>query len=578
LYKWVNYMYGWKRRYFVLHTGVLRYCAERGSHAKGAVHLNLAQVIPHPSKPMRFKIDTGVTVIHLKAASPDEASQWIEALTKSKNELSEEQNFREHRPSEAESRHSTERSTLIKKVSDLSVFEAELEELIEDKRLPSDSETKALLHVARNLRQQAANLLSMFEEEDKSTTKIQHELERASLSPSPKKSSPFKYYAENDTESLIFHDAMSHAESLEDFLDPTPEKLTRRSLPVLRNPRYKAEVWHGLKDCESLDLWGLEVPLNLYEPLSGLQRLAEDLTYSSLLVDASRQTEVAKMIAYVALFALSAYSFSDKRIYRPFPPINGETYEFERDGFKAVAEQVSTNISALSSTHNDFEYSGSFEPVVGCRQGVITIEPIGNWKVKIGESTFTWTKPKTVITGLGSKDIKVRNVGKITITDSKSSYTAHIDFESGASRDTVTGSVMGPAITTIYNIKESQNRGFQALSPQGEVVAAFTPLHFAEGHEYNYYFSDFTLQLNHMPELVADLPPTDSRKRPDIRALENGDLTRTEAERKRLVLKSREASNQPRWFKKLNSEWTLENYWEAKVSGEFSRLPVLFVS
>lgn len=582
LYKWVNYMYGWKRRYFVLHSGVLRYCADQGSHTKAAVHLNLAQVIPHPSKPLRFKIDTGVTMLHLKASSVEEAAQWIEALTHTKNELSEEKDFRENRTSDAVVRSLNQRSLLIQQVSELSVFEAELEELIEDMRLPSDSETQALLQVARNLRMQAANLLSLFEEEDKNTAKIQLGLERASLSPSPKKQSPFKYYAEYDSESLIFHDAMSYVEGFEDSFE-VEHQLTRRSLPILRNPRHKPELWQAVEEVKTMELVAFDVPISCYEPLSALQRLAEDLTYTSLLRMASKQTEAAGKLAYVAMFAASTYSFSHKRSMKPFAPIVGETFELEHDGFRCLIEQVSGNEAALHCTHEDFAYSGSFGPLISCHQGEITIDPVGTWKVKLGDSVYTWTKPKTRVLGLNSKDLRVSNVGKVLVTDHKSGLTAHLDFESRLQGDTISGAVTDASLAEIYKLQETQSRGLEALNTRGEAVAKWKPLDWPAVHDYCYYFSDFSLQLNLPPTLYTNLPSTDSRRRPDVRALENGNLTLAETERKRLVLKHNGTSTaasqpKPRWFKKTNSEWTFGGYWEAKESGQFERLPDIFVS
>jgi Oxysterol-binding protein len=55
-----------------------------------------------------------------------------------------------------------------------------------------------------------------------------------------------------------------------------------------------------------------------------------------------------------------------------------------------------------------------------------------------------------------------------------------------------------------------------------------------------YYFTYFTLQLNFMPpSLKNNLPPTDSRFRPDQRALENGDLVKAAEEKVRLEEKQR---------------------------------------
>jgi hypothetical protein len=50
-----------------------------------------------------------------------------------------------------------------------------------------------------------------------------------------------------------------------------------------------------------------------------------------------------------------------------------------------------------------------------------------------------------------------------------------------------------------------------------------------------YNFTFFTLQLNFLPPgLKEKLPPSDSRLRPDQRALEEGDLVKAAAEKARL--------------------------------------------
>ena len=96
LQKWVNYVFGWKRRYFILHNGVLHYCQDKGTSRKGgAIHLNIANISLHPKNPRRLIIDTGCTLIHLKAASPDEAKSWVQELRTAKESLIEEQNQKE---------------------------------------------------------------------------------------------------------------------------------------------------------------------------------------------------------------------------------------------------------------------------------------------------------------------------------------------------------------------------------------------------------------------------------------------------------------------------------------------------
>ena len=50
-----------------------------------------------------------------------------------------------------------------------------------------------------------------------------------------------------------------------------------------------------------------------------------------------------------------------------------------------------------------------------------------------------------------------------------------------------------------------------------------------------FFFTQFSLQLNNLPDYLKDkLPPTDSRLRPDQRALENGNFDLAIEEKARL--------------------------------------------
>jgi len=74
----------------------------------------------------------------------------------------------------------------------------------------------------------------------------------------------------------------------------------------------------------------------------------------------------------------------------------------------------------------------------------------------------------------------------------------------------------------IYNGTEQQQ--------QDQVIWTANPM--PPQSDSMYYFTYFTLQLNYLPpSLRSKLPPTDSRLRPDQRALENGDLVRAADEK-----------------------------------------------
>jgi hypothetical protein len=48
--KWINYVIGWKRRYFILHNGILFYCKDKGERTFGIIHLYSATITKHPKE------------------------------------------------------------------------------------------------------------------------------------------------------------------------------------------------------------------------------------------------------------------------------------------------------------------------------------------------------------------------------------------------------------------------------------------------------------------------------------------------------------------------------------------------
>ena len=89
---------------------------------------------------------------------------------------------------------------------------------------------------------------------------------------------------------------------------------------------------------------------------------------------------------------------------------------------------------------------------------------------------------------------------------------------------------------------------------------------YPQNYDHNYFFSEFAIQLNIPAEMYPGLPKTDSRYRPDQRALENGDIKLAGSEKNRVEQKQRlarslrEENNQkylPKWFKEKDNDWVL---------------------
>ena len=84
-----------------------------------------------------------------------------------------------------------------------------------------------------------------------------------------------------------------------------------------------------------------------------------------------------------------------------------------------------------------------------------------------------------------------------------------------------------------------------------------------------YNFTLFSMMLNELnPDQTSRLPPTDSRLRPDIRCLENGDLDGAAKEKGRLEEKQRETR---RKLKKTNRSW--KTSWFDEGTNPVTRTP-----
>ena len=87
--------------------------------------------------------------------------------------------------------------------------------------------------------------------------------------------------------------------------------------------------------------------VNINEPLSFLQRMAEDLVYADTINKAVSSTSTLEELANVAAFACSVYAQTafNTRMTKPFNPLLGETFECDRraeSGWRSLAEQVYT--------------------------------------------------------------------------------------------------------------------------------------------------------------------------------------------------------------------------------------------
>lgn len=176
---------------------------------------------------------------------------------------------------------------------------------------------------------------------------------------------------------------------------------------------------------------------------------------------------------------------------------------------------------------------------------------------------------------MGTKYLE--HCGKLTIDNVTTKARCVLDFkETGywAAGNQVSGTVYNPTGGIEVSLEGKWDEAFcrKFDSSHLQVLWKINPFPKDAGEYYG--FTSFGITLNEITEdLKHKLPPTDSRRRPDVRALELGDLDSAEAEKVRVEESQRERRRQgkdraPRWFKEVGDEWIYTGgYWEERNNG-----------
>ncbi|KAI4141997.1 MAG: hypothetical protein LQ340_007470, partial [Diploschistes diacapsis] len=327
------------------------------------------------------------------------------------------------------------------------------------------------------------------------------------------------------------------------------------------------------------DLSTISMPVSSNEPISLLQKSAEQLEYSELLdiaasfTSTSNSTPTSSLpkdasttrLLYLAAFALSMLSefrVKERSIRKPFNPLLGETYELIREdkGFRFFAEKVSHRPVRLAcQADSERGWSLTQAPAPSQKFWGKSAELITEGKVRVrlhdvvldeGEGEcYSWQPPTCFLRNLIAGEKYVEPVGSMTVTcDTTGSY-AVATFKAkgmfGGRSDEVTvstfaadGGELGPGLLGKWT--ESL-----FLTGAGAVVEGRQPIWTAGALVPDatrcYGFTAFAASLNELSERDRPwLPGTDTRLRPDQRAAEEGDYEAAERLKGRLEERQRE--------------------------------------
>ena len=599
LHKWTNYLYGWKTRYFVLHDGLFEYCKNKGDDLKGKISLQTLDIKKHPRKESELIVDTGVTKVHLRAASNKEAQEWYLALMENRKKLPSNSPGKTIRMSLQDKSP----ATLSSKVSEMwKVFKMISESLdkVPETFKRSCAEVKDLVGLCAVFKDIASEALSILESEDRvplrktfsSQINVDYS-ERDSIASPKSNFEPFALEGnDKEEESVEFEDAQSHASGdvVEEHFFPR-----RKCLPSLRNPNQKYNIWKVVKDSIGRDLSKMAVPVYYNEPISFLQRFTEDLTYHEIILNASEIEDSCLRLAHVACFGVSSYVSTQLRTMKPFNPLLGETFELVRDGYRIVSEQVSHHppISAINCEHEKFLFWGSVNVKSSFKGTHLNCVMVGNYHLILKNTGdhFVWFKPQTNVHNIIFGKMYVDHYGKLEVVNSATSEKAVLNFHKKGWFEKVSNAVDGIVSDSQgvarYKVFGQWNERMSVQDLRtNKVTVVWEKYPFPENYDHNYYFSDFAIQLNMPPEHFPGLPKSDSRFRPDQRALESGDLKLAVSEKHRVEEKQRKARSaledrgeeySPRWFGVHNGEWIYAGgYWEARENLSFGGWPDIF--
>lgn len=392
------------------------------------------------------------------------------------------------------------------------------------------------------------------------------------------------------------------------------EEPPRTKLAMDEDDRPKVGLWGILKSMIGKDMTRMTLPVSFNECTSLLQRLAEDVEYNDLLTTAAGIPDSTLRMVYVAAFAASEYASTIDRIAKPFNPLLGETFEYCRpdQNFRLISEQVSHH-PPISACHAesikwdyygenavdsqfrgrsfDFKHLGKMFCVVRPDDGVVTKS--GD---KVDNELYSWKKVNTSVVGIIMGNPTVDNYGKMEVHNHTTGDVLQVDMKQrgwkASSAYQLTGNVYDAHGKARWAIGGHWNSRIYAKKVTGEIDVKrrdslveskeasnsdpysgnkFLVWEAAPRPTVPFNLTAFAVTLNGITKSLAQyLAPTDTRLRPDQRAMEDGRYDEASNEKHRVEEKQRAARKKreqkretykPQWFVKSKHPITNDDYW-----------------
>lgn len=402
-------------------------------------------------------------------------------------------------------------------------------------------------------------------------------------------------------------------------LDPLPITTTikrRRAIPPATTlpPSLIAFVRKNV----GKDLSTISMPVSSNEPISLLQRMAEQLEYAQLLDAASKEKFPNDRLLYVTAFAVSQFSGTrakERAIRKPFNPLLGETFEMLRadtecpGGMRLLVEKVSHRPVRLAMHADGNAWSFAQAPAPTQKFWGKSMELTTEGRVRVvlrladgGEEHYSWGVATVFLRNVVMGEKYVEPVGSMAITNDTTGARAAVEFRTkgmfGGRGEDVQVETWGPdGVHTGTSLAGTWTQGLRKVEAGKSAGAEIWKVgSLVDNAGQVYGMTSFAASMNEITELEKDkLPPTDSRLRPDQRLAEQGKLDDAEQWKVRLeeaqrarrrTLEERGEQHLPRWFAKVaegpdgDEVWRLkggkDGYWEERAKGSWTGVEEIF--
>lgn len=360
------------------------------------------------------------------------------------------------------------------------------------------------------------------------------------------------------------------------------------------------------------DLSSISMPVTMNEPITILQKYAEQLEYSEMIdnaLDGTYPEDSGELILRIAAFAVSNLSSFRKKIRstrKPFNPLLGETFELVREdkGFRLVSEKVSHKppVFALFAESDKWSFGFTASPSQKFWGKTYEISTKGTMKLSIKSTgeVFTWSQPTSLLKNIIAGEKYTEPSLSITVKSS-SGQRAVVEFAkggmfSGRSEDLTIKAFSSAKKQLPYTVvgKWTESMVLKTKNTEKEIWTAGNLLPQCEK---KYGFTEFAGSLNKITSIEKDvIPPCDSRLRPDMRAYQTGDVSTAEELKIKLEedQRSRRAefeqtgkSHTPSFFKHVGDtsqadtgEWVYEtgahSYWNRRKTQDWTGIQTLW--